>query len=162
VHVTCRVRDTVWNLRSRRCFRVIEAALAGSRDRGLIRVVRFSVQGNHLHLVVEAADAAALARGMKGLAVRIARALNRLMAARGAVFADRYHAHVLRTPAEVRNALAYVAHNHGNHMERIGSAAGCGAEDPYSSESLDGRVVTSAPRTWLLAIALGGEERLVW
>jgi hypothetical protein len=41
-------------------------------------------------MIVEAPDAESLGRAMKGLEVRMARALNRLMDRRGPVFADRY------------------------------------------------------------------------
>jgi hypothetical protein len=84
----------VWNLRSRRCFSRIAKSFSRGRDRFGFRIVHFSVQGNHLHLVVEADDERALARGMQGLGVRIAKALNRLMARKGAVFADHYHARI--------------------------------------------------------------------
>src|ERR1700745_3655679 len=81
VHVTWRMRKDVWNLRSRRCYRVIEKALREG-TKASFRVVHHSVQGNHVHLLVEADDQRALARGMQGLAVRTAHALNRVMNAR--------------------------------------------------------------------------------
>jgi hypothetical protein len=90
------------------------------------------VQGNHLHFVIEADDTRAMSRGMQGLAIRMAKALNRVMNRRGSVFADRFHAHVLRTPREVRHALAYVLRNHAVHAERSGRQAST-APDPYSS-----------------------------
>jgi putative transposase len=154
VHVTLRVREHVWNLRSRRCFRLVEAALAASRERGFVRVVHFSVQGNHVHLIVEAHDEAELARGMKGLEVRLARALNRLMTRRGSIFGDPYHGHVLRTRSEVARAVHHVLQNHRGHLARIGGRPSCGAADPFSSAAASG--ATSAPRTWLLTIGLDG------
>lgn len=75
----------------------------------------YSVQGNHLHFIVEAKDREALARGMKGLAIRIAKGLNRIWERRGRVFADRYFDHILRTPLEVKRALAYVFGNRRKH-----------------------------------------------
>jgi REP element-mobilizing transposase RayT len=160
VHVTLRVLPHVWNLRSRRSLAVFEAALAGIQGREDFRVVHFSLQGEHLHLVLEADDADALATGMQGLTVRLAKGLNRMMGRRGRVFTDRYHAHVLRTPAEVRNALAYVLLNRNSHMVRIGVRPDAGRRDDFSSAAtLDGwtdggapapRTVTSAPRSWLL------------
>jgi hypothetical protein len=98
---------------------------------------------------------------MQGFSVRLAKGLNRMMSRRGKVFADRFHAHVLRTPAEVRNALAYVLLNHRSHMARIGEPIGARTLDPFSSAaSLDGwndraaelPTVTSAPATWLLRL----------
>ncbi len=84
-----------------------------------IRLVHYSVMTNHLHFVCEVQDEGALSRGIKGLSVRIARALNRIWKRSGRVFADRYHAHVLKTPREVRIVLAYVLRNathHGIHL----------------------------------------------
>src|SRR5438270_11382314 len=106
VHVTWRVLPHVWNLRSRRCFSRIVECFSRGRDRFGFRLVHFSVQGNHLHLVVEADDERALARGMQGLGVRIAKALNRLMVRKGDVFAYHYHSCILRSPLVVENAHA--------------------------------------------------------
>lgn len=108
VHATIRVLPHVWNLRSRRVLGVVETALSGARTWREFRIVHFSVQGEHLHFIVEADGNRALSEGMQGLTVRLAKGLNRVMGRHGKVFADRFHAHVLDTPAEVRNALAYV------------------------------------------------------
>ncbi len=163
VHVTLKVLSHVWNLRSRRSLRAIEAALEGAKSWKTFRVVHFSAQGDHLHLVVEADGQRALSSGMQGLTIRLAKGLNRLMGRRGKVFADRFHAHVLETPSEVRNCLAYVLLNHRSHRARGGERVGRGVVDPFSSAaSFDGWTerpgppaepprVTSAPRTWLLA-----------
>jgi putative transposase len=144
VHVTLRVALHVWNLRSRRCFRLIEACLAGARGRFGLRVIEFSVLGNHLHLLVEADSDIALSRGMQGLAIRIAKSLNRLMSQRGRVFADHYHSRLLRTPAELANAIAYVLGNHAHHF------GGAPSGDRFSSVGVRRELVLSHPRTWLL------------
>jgi REP element-mobilizing transposase RayT len=153
VHVTLRARDHVWNLRTRRCHAIIAAALRAVLGRRGFRVVYFSLQGNHLHLIVEADDAPALANGMKALCGRIAKRLNALIGRRGPVFTDRYFAHVLRTPAEVRNAIAYVLGNFASHAERRGDRI-AREYDPYSSAADRGPdglpPPVSAPRSWLL------------
>jgi REP element-mobilizing transposase RayT len=148
VHVTVRVREEVAKLRSRACFRAIAPALAEGRERFGFRLVHFSVQANHLHLVAEADDARALARGMQGLGVRLAKALNRVLERRGRVFADRYHAHVLRSPREVANAVAYVLGNAIIHAARRGERVHPDAIDPMSSAWE--RHAVAQPRTWLL------------
>ena len=147
VHVTLRVAEHVWNLRSRRSFRAIEHCLEGALGRFGLRIIQFSVMGNHLHLVVEADSSRALSRGMQGLCVRIAKALNRMMRRSGRVFADHFHSRIVRTPTELANAIAYVLGNHAHHF------GGVGARDPFSSAALDGERrdrVLSHPRTWLL------------
>jgi REP element-mobilizing transposase RayT len=112
-----RVRRDVPPLRRGRQRRVLAHALwlLRTRWRQRFRVVHFSIQNNHVHLIVEAADAAALARGMQGLAVRIAKRLNHAIGRKGTVWADRYHARPLKTPTETRNAMVYVLHNGRHH-----------------------------------------------
>jgi REP element-mobilizing transposase RayT len=95
--------------------RANRATLAKAPDEPPFQVVHHSIQTNHLHLIVEASDRASLTAGMRGLLVRIARALNRLWGRRGAVFADRFHERGLRSPREVRNALVYVLQNLRKH-----------------------------------------------
>ena len=122
------------------------------RHRFGLRVVHYSIQGNHLHLIVEIDDAAMLSRAINGLAVRLARALNHLAERKGKVFVDRYHAHVLKTPREVRNAVRYVLENFRHHLREDVAPAGA---DPRSSALwLDAPITEDAPiaspQTWLL------------
>jgi len=115
VHVTLRARKGVPSLRSSSAFPTLCHALAASSCASF-RVIHFSVQSDHLHLVVEASGRPALSRGMWGLTVRCARAINRCSARRGPVWSGRYHAHALRTPSEVRRALVYVLLNFRKHL----------------------------------------------
>ncbi|MEQ9497049.1 MAG: transposase, partial [Deltaproteobacteria bacterium] len=101
-------------------FRAVRVALEAGAERFGFRLVHFSVLRNHLHLIAEADDRVALARGMKGLKVRVARAINRVAGRRGTVFSDRYHAHALRSPSQTRNALAYVLNNFRKHEAQRG------------------------------------------
>ncbi len=144
VLVTLRVVSTVWNLRSQRCFGLIEDCIADARERFGLRVIEFSVLGNHLPLLVEADTDLALSRGVQGLCVRIARALNRLMKRRGSVFDDHYHARLLGSPTQLVVAIGYVL---GNHEHHFGGSRGI---DPYSSLAIDRARVLVAPQTWLV------------
>jgi hypothetical protein len=164
VHVTVRTSQEVWNLRSQRGYRCVERALAVERAVGAMRVVHYSVQGNHVHLLVEAQDAATLSRRMQVFGIRLARAVNAMMGRRGGrVLGDRYHSRVLGSPREVHRAIRYVLENHAHHVPGGGAAA----IDPYSSARAFEpyfRVLpvpawlpgtrsppVSPPRSWLLA-----------
>ena len=137
VHVTMRMLAAVGYLRGYSQKRAVERALGEVQERFGVRIVHYSIQGNHLHLIVEAESAEALARAMQGLAVRLARALNRLARRGGKVFADRYHSHVLATLREVVNAVRYVLESFRHHVrERLTS-------DPCAGSLVP-------PRTWLL------------
>jgi REP-associated tyrosine transposase len=143
-----RVRGEVWNLRSRRAWRRLRNALAAAWGRFGVRIVQFSIQGNHIHLIVEANDDDALSRGIQGLAIRIAKALNRMMDRSGPVFADHFFSRVLPTPTELVNAIRYVLGNHTHHFGATGI-------DPYSSEALslaDRSALLSPPVGWLLRV----------
>ena len=149
LHVTLRMAPHVYNLRSRRSFRVIEASLWVGGDRFDVRIVCFSVQGNHLHLLVEAPNRRALARALQGFSIRIAKGLNRMMGRAGRVFDDRYHARVLRTPTEVRHAIHYVLGNARKHAAQRGATYSPGYVDRFSSADAP-HVVLPPAQTWLL------------
>jgi REP element-mobilizing transposase RayT len=145
LHVTLRTAANVYNLRSRRSASALKLAIFGGADRFGVRVVQLSVQGNHVHLLVEAPDQVALGRAMKGLGVRIARRMNAMMKRSGRVIGDRYHARRLQTPTEVRNAMHYIRYNHQHHG--IGRAA----VDESSSDAVFAGLVVPA-QLWLVTV----------
>jgi REP element-mobilizing transposase RayT len=138
VHVSMRLRKGLRrSLRSGRCYRAIHKCLRAARDRLGCRIIHFSVQGNHIHLIVEAQDEKALGRAMKGLCVRVAKRFNALAGRRGQVFAKRYHAEYLRSLRQTRNALVYVLQNAKRHaLEMLNLGPECLGRswvDPCSS-----------------------------
>lgn len=131
VLITMKVLRSVGSLRSKRAFNRIWHALRHARGRFGVRIVHFSVQRDHVHLIAEGPDGRALAKAMQGLSVRIARGLNRAFERSGTVFADRYHERVLESPKQTRYALAYVLGNAKKHG--IGVTAPSGWVDVMSS-----------------------------
>jgi REP element-mobilizing transposase RayT len=130
VHVTLRCAGGLPSLRSSRIFPPLRRAI-GAANRADFRVVHFSVQVDHVHLLLEADGRAALARGAQGLAIRCALAINRTARRRGKVWAGRYHAHPLRSPNEARRALATCCSTSGStcapHPGSIPAAPGSGS-----------------------------------
>src|SRR5947209_4455247 len=120
VHVTWRMKKGVWNLRSGRSFAALSRAFWGGANRFGFRLVHYSVQGNHVHLLVEAEDEKSLSRGMKGMGVRVAKGINRVMRRSGQVLDDRYHGQILRTPTEVKRARDYLLQNARRHHGHVG------------------------------------------
>src|SRR5687767_7103945 len=134
VHVTLRTVWKVGSLRAKRSFHLIrEAIRTAATAREDFRIVHFSVQGNHLHLLVEAEDERCLGRGMQGVAIRIARGINRLLRRKGPVFADRYHRHDLQSRRETRHCIAYVLQNFRKHSMQRGERCPRGWIDECSS-----------------------------
>jgi hypothetical protein len=86
------------------------------------RVLHYSLQRDHAHFLIEVDSSTGLARGMKAIGARLARAVNRVFGSTGAVLDGRYHLRLLRTPRELHSALAYVLLNARRHwMKRFGS-----------------------------------------
>jgi REP element-mobilizing transposase RayT len=139
VHVTLRLAAEVPNLRRNALHAVIFEALRAGNAKSGFRLCHFSVLGNHLHLLVEAASARDLARGMQGLSSRLARRVNQALGRRGRFFGDRYHAHVLRTPSEVHRALVYVLLNQRKHEAARSAYVPPPAVDAWSSGAWFGR-----------------------
>ncbi len=119
--VTIRCVGTAPSLRSEILARAITAQIARAVRRG-IGVVHYSIQDNHLHLMVEAADKQRLARGMQLLFSRIAFEVNRLAQRHGRLFRDRHHRRALTNPTQTRNALVYVLFNGRKHRLQKGDA----------------------------------------
>jgi len=167
-HVTLRAVEGLPSLRTVRIVREIERTFARGCSRTGFRLVHYSLQGNHAHLIVEARDRDALGRGMMAIGTRLARAVNRAVGRSGRVLADRYHVRVLPTPREVRNALRYVLLNVRHHSAIARSALKQAVPlDPASSarwfdgwkckRTEDGgetnpKRSVAPPRTWLLSV----------
>jgi REP element-mobilizing transposase RayT len=129
VHVV--LRSKFRPLRSQFVFPTLRSALAkAARAHEGFRIVQFSVQHDHLHLIVEGRDKTTLSRGMQGLAIRVARQVNRLVNRRGKLWADRFFSRALSSPRAVKHALAYVLNNFRKHATQ---AARAFRIDPYSS-----------------------------
>jgi putative transposase len=129
-HITLRVLDEVGRLRRRDAFKVVRGVMRERMGREDLRIIELSIQGNHIHLVCEAESRAALASGMQGFKIAVAKRLNRIRGRDGTVFSDRYHEEVLRTPTQTRRCLAYVLNNWRKHREDYGAGRVC---DPYST-----------------------------
>jgi REP element-mobilizing transposase RayT len=123
-HVTVRVRKRVGSLRRWHVAQAVGLRLRqhatsetapAARRRRTFRVIHFSIQSNHVHLICEASSAAAMSRGLQGLLAHVARRVNRKLGRRGSLFGERHHRRDLATPLEVRRAIAYVLLNSAKH-----------------------------------------------
>jgi REP element-mobilizing transposase RayT len=170
LHVTLRAHYRF--LRSEQIFFALKHAFWRSLQRApeQFRVLQFSVQSDHVHLIVEAADKRELSRGMQGLAISMARRVNRLLGRRGPFWADRFHARALANPRSMRNALVYVLANFRKHaarlhpsgIDRFSSAplfdgwhvapSQRAAIDRVAAQSFDSRHVVARARTWLARV----------
>jgi hypothetical protein len=148
------------SLRRRDLAQAIGASIRRGNMRRGFRIVHFSIQWNHLHFIVEGAGRRTLANGLRGLAVRIAHAINGMLGRRGQVMASRYHARPLSTPTEVRNALVYVLANFKHHERDTRGIDVCSSArwfNGWHHRRPNAYSPVAAPITWLLRV--GWRER---
>jgi REP element-mobilizing transposase RayT len=140
VHVIMRATADVGSLRKRSIMRAIhEATIIVTRHEARFRIIHLSLQRTHIHMIVEAENRVALATGMQAFGISAARNINREIGEKrgekrvGRVFADRYHARILKTPRQVRNTIAYVLNNWRHHGEDKQPIAKHWIIDPFAS-----------------------------
>ena len=175
VQVTIRAVKEVGRLRHFEAYHAVRKAIVATFGRENFRIVHLSIQGTHVHLLIEADDRMALARGMQAFQISAAKHLNAAITKRlglrkrrrGAVFTDRYHVTIIRTPRHARHELAYVLNNWRRHGESQKNLSTGWRIDPFSSApSFDGwrdiavgevkwpetyvPLPVWEPRTWLL------------
>jgi REP element-mobilizing transposase RayT len=76
LHVVLRIDPSVGNLRCRKLYKALRDATITAALRERFRIVHVSIQTNHVHLLAEAANNQALARGMQGFQISAARHIN--------------------------------------------------------------------------------------
>ena len=175
LHVVMRVADAVGSLRRRSMYKAVRDASIVAAVRERFRIVHLSIQRTHIHMLAEAENKQALARGLQGFQISVARNINTMLGPdkyrrrRGRVFEDRYHLEVIKTPRQVRHALSYILNNLRKHREDQTGLPSTWLVDPFSSgisfpdwQEMEGRevmwpiregydpIVVRRPKSWLL------------
>ena len=167
LHITLRIERTIGSLRKRACYTAVRRAAITLLPHEECRIVHLSIQRTHLHLLVESDTSAALSSGMQAFQISAAKHLNsavsragswwerRRMASppqrrKGRVFADRYHARMITSPAQARREIAYVLNNWRKHGEDRRDIARTWQIDPFATGwCFDGwRERGDAPFAW--------------
>jgi REP element-mobilizing transposase RayT len=152
LHVTLRVVAAVAQarLRTRAAYAAIREAAISVLRHEAFHIVHLSIQGTHVHLLVEAANREALSRGMQAFEISAAKHINAAMTRagtwwerrigrvagrrrKGRVFAGRYHEELITKPRQARNALSYVLNNWRKHREDRGARTRAWRIDPYAT-----------------------------
>lgn len=110
LHINFKVNASI---RNKACLQILKRAIINSRRMGL-RILHYSFQSNHIHLIIEVTANEDLTRGMRSLTVTFAKGLKK-----GRVQVERYHLHVLKSIRETRNAIHYVVFNSQKHGSKV-------------------------------------------
>jgi hypothetical protein len=104
--VTLKLQPDLPSLRSPALKASVEQAIDAGHERFGMRLLRYSLDKDGLSLVVTAPNRRALSRGIQGISVRIARAVNRKLERKGRLFADRYEAELVARASKKAKAPA--------------------------------------------------------
>ena len=125
-----RIRRGLPGLRTPRALRRLERAFRLGKERDGFALLHYSIQHDHLHLLVEAKNRRKLSKGMQALGIRLAKSLNSFWHRRlGHVFAERYFAAAVDGWKQTWRTIRYILNNGRKH----GSWTVKGRPDPYSS-----------------------------
>ena len=158
VHISTKIVPGLASLRGRKLWAAVRRGFAfgclfhDGAKRARFRIVHFSVQGRHIHLICEADSRRWLSRGIQGFKIRVGKAVNKACGGRtGRVFADRYHERIVTSPTQCRHTLAYVLNNARHHAYEEQATYPRDQVDPCSSAlAFDGWSI-ERPRAWALA-----------
>ena len=163
-HVTIKLRAGLPSLRSAKPLDVVRTAIGRVNAKGLVRIVEYSVQSNHVHMLVEAGNSADPSRGMASLNTGLGMRLNRLWdrTGQGSVFMERFHLVVISSPSQMRKALNYVLQNSMHHGLRLKTLDPCSSSPSFGGwKQFQGSkavaraaawCVSAKPQTWLLRV----------
>jgi len=157
LHVVMRVVPAVGSLRRRDMYKAMRNASIAAARSERFRIVHISLQRSHVHMLVEARNKEALARGMQGFQISAAKNINAALGGhmrprRGKVFGDRYHLEVIRSPTQARHAISYVLNNWRHHGEDRGELSSTWLVDPFSSAIVFPDWIERQDEPWLWRI----------
>ncbi|MBC7430062.1 MAG: transposase [Bacteriovorax sp.] len=126
MHLTIKVREYKADIKSKRILRALHHAIIRARLKKL-KVIHYTLEYNHVHLLVEASDHKVMHRGMQALGISLSKSINKIKCLKGTVYKHRYHLKRLTSTQQLKNVLHYIFNN-GIHHKRTSSIL-----DPYNS-----------------------------
>lgn len=126
LHLTIKVRSHKADIKSKLVLRALHHAILRARRKGL-KIIHYTLEYNHIHLLVEASDKSVVHQGMQALGISLSKRINKIKGVTGSVYKHRYHLRKITSPRELKNVLHYIFNN-GIHHSRTKSIL-----DPYNS-----------------------------
>lgn len=114
LHLTIKVRENKADIQNKRILKALHYAIRRARLKGL-KIVHYTLEYNHVHLLVESVDNKILHKGMQAFGITIAKAINKIKRTKGAVYKNRYHLRVIDSPRQLKNVLHYIFSNGVKH-----------------------------------------------
>jgi REP element-mobilizing transposase RayT len=114
LHLTVKILRAKAKLKNKIILSILKRSIMNARKKGL-RVIHYSLEYDHIHLLIEADDNFILGKGMQAFGVTFSKALNRMRKMRGAVYKHRYHFRKIIGARQLKNVLNYLFTNGLKH-----------------------------------------------
>lgn len=126
LHLTIKVRENKADIKNKRLLRALHHAIMRARLKGL-RIIHYTLEFNHVHLLVEASNNEVLHKGMQALGISFSKAINKVKSLKGTVYKHRYHFRKIGSRREYKIVLNYIVGNGIKHKRTKALI------DPYNS-----------------------------
>ena len=118
LHLTIKVRENKADIKNKRILKALHYAIRRARLQGL-RVVHYTLEYNHVHLLVEANDNKSVQKGMQALGISFSKAINKIKQVKGSVYKHRHHFRKLNSRREYKNVIQYIFRNGIKHKRSL-------------------------------------------
>ncbi len=114
LHLTIKVKKKKAEIKNKSVLKILKRAILNARKQGL-RVIHFSLEYDHVHLLIEADNNLILGKGMQAFGVTLSKAINRLKKLKGGVYKHRYHFRQISSTRELKIVMNYIFTNGLKH-----------------------------------------------
>ena len=140
LHLTIKVRENKADIKSKTILKALHHAIKRARMKQL-RILHYTLEYNHVHLLVEATGNKILHSGMQAMGISFSKAINKIKCLKGSVYKNRYHFRSLKTRRELKNAILYIFNNARKHKRSLS------ALDPFNSLVHEKRISADMQKT---------------
>ncbi len=114
LHLTVKIKKNKAEIKNKSVLAILKRAILNARKQGL-QVIHYSLEYDHVHLLIEADNNFILAKGMQAFGVTFSKAINRLKRLKGEVYKHRYHFRRISSSKELKNVMNYIFTNGLKH-----------------------------------------------
>ena len=114
MHLTIKVEKKKAGIKNKVILKVLKRAILKGRSSGL-RIIHFTLEYDHVHLLVESDCKVKLGRGMMRLGVTLAKGINKYKSEKGRVYKQRYHQRFIQSGRDLKNVMNYIFKNGLKH-----------------------------------------------
>ncbi|MGZ3787001.1 MAG: transposase [Bacteriovorax sp.] len=114
LHLTVKIKKNKAEMKNKSVFSLLKRAILNARRQGL-KVIHYSLEYDHVHLLIEAENNHILGKGMQAFGGTFSKAINRMRKLKGGVYKHRYHFRKISSARELKNVMNYIFTNGLKH-----------------------------------------------